>query len=122
MTDALSGLDRPAVALPGDRVTHFALPAMKMTVLAVKPCEETEPRSGPHQQYGLRDPEGQPDWVCGWDLTVTDRTPANQLEVIWAALTAANPCCSCCDGNDAYRSLLAEVGALIDGRTGPKGL
>lgn len=122
MTDALSGLDRPAVALPGDRVAHFALPMMPMSVIEVKPCEETEPRSGPHSQYLLNDPTGEPDWVCGWDLNVLARTKANQAEVIWAALIEANPACSCCDGDDHYRALLDDIGALIDGRTHPKGL
>jgi len=70
MTDLLSGLDNPAEVQVGDRVTHFAMPGFPMAVQAVRPCEPgaAPPRDMAHNAYEVLDPEGNPDWVCGWDL------------------------------------------------------
>ena len=68
MSDALSGLDAAAVASPGDFIEHFALPGFRMRVRQVEPCERTGQRSDPHLSYLVTDPEGNDDWLCGWDV------------------------------------------------------
>jgi len=73
MTDALSGLDKPADARTGDLIVHYALPGYPMTVHAVRPCETSGPRSEPHSSYEVTDPEGNQDWLCGWDVRKVTR-------------------------------------------------
>jgi len=53
----------------GDRIefipAHGMLPPI--TVLDVKKCETDYGRPEPHRQYKVTDPEGNEDWVCGYD-------------------------------------------------------
>jgi len=44
------------------------MPGFVMTVQAVEPCETSGERSAPHNSYKITDPEGNEDWVCGWDV------------------------------------------------------
>jgi hypothetical protein len=38
-----------------------------MTVLDVKDCETDYSRPEPHSQYKVIDPDGNEDWICGYD-------------------------------------------------------
>lgn len=68
MVDPLSGLEVPADANVGD-ILIYALFPMELKVIDVKPCvTDDSVRSAPHKQYQVIDPDGVPDWVCGWDL------------------------------------------------------
>jgi hypothetical protein len=68
MKDALSGLEHPADAQAGDRIELFGVPGYHMTVHDAKPCETDFARPEAHKQYKVTDPEGNEDWLCGWDV------------------------------------------------------
>ena len=38
-----------------------------MTILEAKPCETDYARPLAHLQYKVIDPEGNEDWICGYD-------------------------------------------------------
>lgn len=59
---------RPVFAHIGDVLDHRDIPGFRMIVRAVLPCEQHDQADVPHNQYGVRDPEGQPDWICGYDV------------------------------------------------------
>jgi hypothetical protein len=53
----------------GDRITFLPAAGMfpPMTILDVKDCETDYARPEPHSQYKVIDPEGNEDWICGYD-------------------------------------------------------
>ncbi len=52
----------------GDVIEHHLLPGFGMPVLEVEACETDANRSEPHARYRIVDPEGQPDWLCAYDV------------------------------------------------------
>jgi hypothetical protein len=57
-------------AAPGDRIEHKMLPGFAVTVQEVRPCEGgiTTDQDGPHSEYLVINPEGDPEWLCGRDV------------------------------------------------------
>jgi hypothetical protein len=53
----------------GDRILFIPAGGMfpPMKILEVKDCETDYARPEPHAQYKVIDPEGNEDWVCGYD-------------------------------------------------------
>ena len=58
----------------GDRITFLPAQGMlpPMTILDAKPCETDYARPLAHQQYKVIDPEGNEDWICGYDAGEPD--------------------------------------------------
>ena len=61
-------MQTPAVAVKGDRIEHEFVPGFLMLVEDVKPCETDSTRNEPHLQYQVTDPDGNKDWLCGYDV------------------------------------------------------
>jgi hypothetical protein len=53
----------------GDRVEHDLMPGFVMQVREVKACETDGARPEAHGQYLVIDPEGNDDWLCGYDVS-----------------------------------------------------
>jgi hypothetical protein len=53
----------------GDKIEHDLLPGFVMAVREVKPCETDGDRSQVHDQFLVTDPEGNDDWLCGYDVS-----------------------------------------------------
>ena len=51
----------------------------KMQILEVKDCETDSARPEPHSQYKVIDPEGNEDWICGYDAARGDRIRRPEL-------------------------------------------
>ena len=60
--------NHPATAETGDRIEHKLIPGFTMPVLEAKDCETDSARPDAHRQYRVIDPEGNEDWVCGYDV------------------------------------------------------
>jgi hypothetical protein len=52
----------------GDKIEHRLMPGFTMTVLAWLECETDGSRPEPHGKYCITDPEGNEDWLCGYDV------------------------------------------------------
>jgi hypothetical protein len=52
----------------GDVIEHRLMPGFTMTVLDTRECESGGERPEPHSAYQVKDPEGNEDWLCGYDV------------------------------------------------------
>jgi hypothetical protein len=52
----------------GDVIEHRLMPGFTMTVLDTRECETDFGRPGVHLAYKVADPEGNEDWLCGYDV------------------------------------------------------
>ena len=52
----------------GDTIEHRLMPGFRMPVEDTRPCETDPNRPGPHLAYQVTDPEGNADWLCGFDV------------------------------------------------------
>lgn len=52
----------------GDRIEHSQAPGFMMPVLDIRDCEVDSARPVPHLAYSIVDPDGQEDWLCGYDV------------------------------------------------------
>ncbi len=68
-------MSAPGCFAVGDRISFIPAHGMfpPMTVLEVKDCETDYARPVPHSQYKVIDPEGNEDWVCGYDAAKAAR-------------------------------------------------
>ena len=57
----------------GDRIDFIPAQGMlpPMEVLEAKDCETDYARPEPHAQYRVIDPEGNEDWICGYDAEMS---------------------------------------------------
>ncbi len=63
------GQDQPAGNVGvGHYIEHKLLPGYLMRVKAVSQCEVDSSRPKPHNRYNITDPEGNDDWLCGYDV------------------------------------------------------
>jgi hypothetical protein len=53
----------------GAKIEHDLMPGFVMPVREVKPCETDGARPEDHDQYLVTDPEGNDDWLCGYDVS-----------------------------------------------------
>ena len=65
----MNQMTKPATAAVGDKVEHDLMPGFAMAVEDVADCETDTNRSLPHSQYKITDPEGNTDWLCGYDVS-----------------------------------------------------
>lgn len=52
----------------GDVIEHRLMPGFAMTVLDTRECEKDANRREAHSAYQVRDPEGNLDWLCAYDV------------------------------------------------------
>lgn len=52
----------------GDLIEHKLLPGFGMTIQEVAPCPQDQGRPLPHNSFRIVDPEGEEDWLCGYDV------------------------------------------------------
>lgn len=52
----------------GDKIEHNLMPGFVMEVLEIDECEVDSVRSEQHFSYRIIDPDGQNDWLCGYDV------------------------------------------------------
>lgn len=65
-------MNTPAVAAVGDHIEHELMPGFTMTVLDTVDCETDANRSEPHQMFKIKDPVGNEDWLCAFDVRKVD--------------------------------------------------
>lgn len=63
-------MSAPAKVAVGDVVVPRLMPAFRMRVLDVRPCETDWNRSEPHSALQIVDPDGTEDWLCAYDVRV----------------------------------------------------
>ena len=61
-------MQTPTIAAVGDKIEHELMPGFTMTVQDVGTCEVDSVRHEPHKWYQITDPEGNTDWLCGYDV------------------------------------------------------
>jgi hypothetical protein len=59
----------------GDVIEHKHLTGFAMVIEAVAPCETDTARPQPHNSFQIVDPEGNLDWLCGYDVRPVDVRP-----------------------------------------------
>lgn len=64
----MNEMKEPAGARRGHAIAHDLMPGFTMTVLNTRPCEISSTRPEPHLAYEVIDPEGNPDWLCAYDV------------------------------------------------------
>lgn len=64
----------PAAAVAGDTIEHKLMPGFPMTVQEAAECETDGARPEPHSKYRITDPDGNEDWLCGYDVVNTGQT------------------------------------------------
>lgn len=52
----------------GDVIEHRLMPGFPMPVQETRECETDSNRSEPHLAYKITDPDGNVDWLCGYDV------------------------------------------------------
>lgn len=52
----------------GTMIEHRLVPAFAIRVEAVRECEISPSRPGPHLAYRVTDPAGNTDWLCAYDV------------------------------------------------------
>jgi hypothetical protein len=61
----------------GDVIEHKLLTGFVMVIEAVEPCETDTARPAPHNSFQIVDPEGNVDWLCGYDVRPVDVRPVD---------------------------------------------
>lgn len=61
-------MQSPAVAAVGDQIEHEFVPGFVMTVEDTVDCETDSVRSEPHKMFKVKDPDGNTDWLCSYDV------------------------------------------------------
>ena len=52
----------------GDEIEHDLMPGFVMKIQGVGPCETDGARPEKHSTFKITDPEGEEDWLCGYDV------------------------------------------------------
>lgn len=65
----MNDMTAPAKGLSlGDKIEHDLMPGFVMEVKGVGACETDGTRPKPHVKYLIKDPEGDDDWLCAYDV------------------------------------------------------